>query len=198
MSRNSLFASALILIVANVAAAQVVIPGPNGPTIVPPQRFIPLSEGQFPVYVTPNEVVGVNPTTGGLDTQNRQIDNTAYQYGRHESQFNGTKRWVRRPVHNAQGQVVGYQEGWVWRNSYTGQEHGELVNYTPNNLGGVNNQHQSRSVGGGGGGGVHKNIQTFDAPQGGVHRNRQSFSPAPGAKAGGVHKNIQSFSVQGR
>lgn len=153
----------------------------------PHPGFIPPSQGQYPIYVTPNEVVGVNPHTGGLDTQNRQIDNTVLQHGRNESQNNGTKRWVRRPIHNAHGQVVGYQEGWVWNNSYTGQEHGELVNYTPNGQGGVNEQYQSRSVQGGG---VHKNIQSFGA-QPTRHSPTTKTSPA----LGGVHKNLHSFSI---
>ncbi len=150
------------------------------PRPVPP-TFIPPSHGQYPVYVTPNEVVGVNPHTGGLDTQNRQIDNTAFQHGRNESQHNGTKRWVQRPIYNSQGQQVGYQEGWVWNNSYTGQEHGDLNNYTPNDKGGINNQNQIRSV------------------NPGVHNNQQSYSARPrqgGAQPGGVHKNVQSYSAQ--
>jgi len=145
----------------------------------------------------------VNPVTGGLDTQNRQIDNTAYQHGRNESQHNGTKRWVRRPVYNTHGQQVGYQEGWVWINSYTGQEHGELSNYTPNGRGGVNQGNQTKSVGGGG---VHENVQSYSAqqqgtqPQSGVHKNHLQYSPAPTppAKSGGVHRNVQSYSVQGK
>ena len=169
MSRKAILLTATLVLGFNsLLVAQVVVPGPNGPRVFspyqpiaplphpvqplphpvqPPPKFIPPSYGQYPVYVSPNEIVGVNPQTGGIDTQNRQIDNTVYQPGRNSSQNNGTKRWVRRPVYNAQGQEVGYQEGWVWNNSYTGQEHGELSNYTPNGL----------SLGGVvGGGGVHE------------------------------------------
>lgn len=218
MTRKAILMTATLVLGFNsLLVAQVVLPGPNGPRVVspsygqvrplpypvrpmphpapqPPPRFIPPAHGQYPVYVSPNEIVGVNPETGGLDTQNRQIDNTVYQPGRDSSQNNGTKRWVRRPVYNSQGQQVGYQEGWVWNNSYTGQEHGELSNYTPNGLGGVNGQHQSTSAG------VHENVQSYNVQrptQGGVHKNTQQYSPAPKA-GGGVHKNIQSYSVQGR
>lgn len=172
------------------------------PQPYPTGTYIPPSHGQYPIHVTPNEVIGVNPHTGGLDTQNRQIDNTVLQIGRNESQNNGTKRFVRRPIYNSQGQQVGYQEGWVWRNSITGQEHGELRNYTPNNKGGVNNQYQSKSVNPG----VHTNKQSYSPvpmPNGqpqrsGVHKNVQSFGyqPTPAPKnPGGVHKNVQSFGV---
>lgn len=209
---RTILAVATGLLVCGVATGQVVIPGNTGPVVIPSSRphVIPRTQGQFPVYVTPNVIVGINPVTGGVDTQNRQIDNTAYQYGRHESQFNGTKRWVRRPVYNAQGQVVGYQEGWVWINSYTGQEHGEMVNYTPNGQGGVNSGHQTFAQPSGPGG-VHQNVQSYSAqpqsqpqPQtgapsgqpGGVHENVQSYGVPSQPNAGGVHKNIQSYSVQ--
>jgi hypothetical protein len=178
MSNTTAILALLTIVTAsNVTLAQTVVPGPGGPRVMPPQsqQYIPPSQGQYPIYVSPNEITGINPETGGYDTYNRQIDNTVYQVGRNESQNNGTKRWVRRPIHNAQGQVVGYQEGYVWINSITGQEHGELTNYTPNGLGGVNNQHQSRSVQGGGAGGVHRNVQSYSMqPAGGVHKNVQS------------------------
>ncbi|MCA9185263.1 MAG: hypothetical protein R3E01_18895 [Pirellulaceae bacterium] len=108
---------------------------------------LPAFPGQFPVYVTPNQDVGTNPYTGGMDTANHQVDNTYFQNGRNESANNGTRRFVRRPVYDANGNVVGYQEGYVWINSVTGQEHGDLINYTPNNKGGV-----------------HKGIQQFSVP----------------------------------
>ena len=229
MSRKTVttLVAGIFFVAGNLSFAQVIVPGHGGPVVVPspqPPRFIPPSQGQYPVYVTPNEVIGVNPQTGGLDTQNRQIDNTAYQYGRNESKNNGTRRWVRRPIYNSQGQVVGYQEGWVWRNTYTGQEHGDLVNYTPNGQGGVNQGHQARSVGvhknqqsyspqqGGTpqqGGvhknyqsysvqrpGVHKNIQSYSVKPSGVHKNVQHFSPSKPKSGGGVHKNIRSYSVK--
>ena len=108
MSRKPATLIAFIVIAASHFAAHVASAG--GCSGGRPQpRFIPPSHGQYPVYVSPNEVTGINPITGGLDTQNRQIDNTAYQYGRNESQNNGTKRWVRRPIYNSRGQVVGYQ-----------------------------------------------------------------------------------------
>lgn len=204
MSRTAatLFA---VVFASNFAAAQCVVPGPHGPAVVPspqPQRFIQPWEGQYPVHVTANKIVSVDPNTGAVNTQNRQIDNTAYQYGRNESQNNGTKRWVRRPVHNAQGRVIGYQEGWVWNNTYTGQEHGDLVSYTPNGLRMDGQPNQGRPNPGG----VHENIRSYSVqpgnqqqpgngrPQtGGIHENIRSFSPQ---QPGGIHKNIRSFSVQ--
>ncbi|MCA9185195.1 MAG: hypothetical protein R3E01_00990 [Pirellulaceae bacterium] len=178
MTRNltaALIASFALLATAHLASAQVILMGPNGPMVIPapPTQYIPPTAGQFPVYVTPNQVTGVNPITGGLDTTNQQIDNTTFQVGRNESMNNGTKRWVRRPVYNQAGQIVGYQEGYVWNNSITGQEHGNLVSYTPNNQGGVNEQHRSYSMENG------NSSQQPNPTQGGV----------------GVHKQIRSFSV---
>lgn len=93
----------------------------------------------FPVQVTPNQVTSVNQWTGGLNTANQQINNTAYTPGRLQSANNGTGRYVNRPVYNNFGQITGYQQGYVWNNSLTGQEHGQVNTVTPNGLGGVNN-----------------------------------------------------------
>ena len=89
--------------------------------------------------VTPNQLTSVNPWTGGLNTANQQINNTAYTPGRLQSAGNGTGRFVNRPVYNSFGQITGYQQGYVWNNSLTGQEHGQVNTVTPNGLGGVNN-----------------------------------------------------------
>lgn len=105
--------------------------------------FYPQPSG--PAIVTSNQVSSIDPFTGAVNTSNTQIDHSAFAAGRLESMNNGTKRWVNRPIYNSMGQVVGYQEGYVWNNSLTGQEHGNLTNFTPNNSGGVHVQQQTRS-----------------------------------------------------
>jgi hypothetical protein len=89
-----------------------------------------------PQVVTPNTVTGYNPQTGGLNTANTQFNNTFFDPLRNQSQFNN-RRWVQRPVYSTGGQVIGYEQGWVWNNAITGQEHGNLQTYTPNQTGGV-------------------------------------------------------------
>ena len=93
----------------------------------------------YPQFVTPSQVTGVNPWTGGLNTGNMQLNNTYFDYGRNGSQYNGTRRWVNRPVYDSYGRITGHQQGYVWNNSITGQEHGDLNTRTPNGLGGENN-----------------------------------------------------------
>ena len=111
----------------------------SGPQVYPPQP-------QYPVVVTPNQFNGYNPNTGGINTSNTQIDNTAFDPYRNNSQFNGSKRWVsNRPIYK-NGQIVGYQQGWVWNNSVTGQEHGTVKNFTPNEHGGVNEGSHTYSI----------------------------------------------------
>ena len=92
-----------------------------------------------PIYGTPSVVTGYNPWTGGWNTANREINNTYYDYGRNGSQYNGSKRWVNRPVYDNYGNVTGHQRGHVWNNSLTGQEHGNMTTTTPNGMGGQNN-----------------------------------------------------------
>ena len=104
------------------------------------------SRPSYPHFVTPSQVTGINPWTGGLDTGNLQVNNTYYDYGRNSSQYNGTRRWVNRPVYDGYGNVTGYQEGYVWNNSFTGQEHAHLNTRTPNGLGGENNTTVMRST----------------------------------------------------
>lgn len=94
-----------------------------------------------------NRFKGINPHTGGIDTQNEQVNNTYYDPSRAASEHNGTKRWVRRPVYGANGQVTGFEEGYVWRNSVTGVEHGNLKTVTENNQGGVHEQYRVQSAG---------------------------------------------------
>jgi hypothetical protein len=121
---------------------------PSGPVMGTHPQTYPTYQypAQYPVYVSPDQFNGYNPYTGRPNTKNEQVDNTYYDQNREASKFNGTRRWVRRPIHNAQGQVVGYQEGYVWTNSVTGVEHGELKNVTPNNQGGEHEQIQLKSV----------------------------------------------------
>lgn len=153
------------------------------PVISPPQTFPPNPPQicpitgrpiypQHPVYVSPDRFDGINPHTGGIDTKNEQIDNTYYDPNRESSKYNGTRRWVQRPIYGANGQITGYQEGYVWTNSVTGVEHGELKNVTQNDKGGKHDQIQVKSF--------------------------QPTTPSPSPK--GVHTQIQlrSPSVGGR
>ena len=94
----------------------------------------------YPVLVSPNEISGINPWTGGLNTRNGQVDNTYFDYGRNGSQYNGSKRWVNRPIYDSYGNISGYSQGYVWNNSLTGQEHGNVRDVTGNGLGG---QHET-------------------------------------------------------
>ena len=117
---------------------------PNPPQICPTtgRPIYP----QYPVYVSPDQFDRINPITGGIDTKNEQIDNTYYDPNRERSKYNGTRRWVRRPIYDGNGRITGYQEGYVWTNSITGVEHGELKNVTENNQGGKHDQIQLKSV----------------------------------------------------
>ncbi|NNE00786.1 MAG: hypothetical protein HKN47_26010 [Pirellulaceae bacterium] len=124
----------------NVVQGQINYPAgtiiyPNG-QVVWPQSYNAMRPS-VPSVVTPNQITSINPQTGGLNTTNQQLNNTVWDPGRNISQFNNTRRWVRRPVYNTRGQISGYQQGWVWNNSFTGQEHGNLQSYTPNQFGGV-------------------------------------------------------------
>ncbi|TWU00600.1 hypothetical protein Pla108_15520 [Botrimarina colliarenosi] len=113
-------------------------PNPYRPTVYPrPSR---------PVIVTDHEITRYNPWTGQIDTKNTQINDTAFDYGRDASQYNGTRRYVRRPVTDRFGNITGYEEGWVWNNSLTGQEHADLKVRQINNTGGTSETHVLRSV----------------------------------------------------
>lgn len=171
----SVVATLCLSVVTGSLSAQVIVPGPHGPVMVSPTRphhvhhtHRPIvSHPQTPWIVTGNTVTGINPATGGLDTANQQIDHSVFDTGRESSKFNGTRRWVRRPVYNTQGQLVGYQEGWVWNNSFTGREHGDLTSFTPNGMGGVHNHVQHRSH--------FPSMQGGSSP-GGIHRHQHSYS----------------------
>jgi hypothetical protein len=129
-------------------------PGINFPAVQPGHSVMPLPYPnptpryrlpQHPEIVTPNQIIGRNPF-GVINTGNRQIDNTYFDPARNLSANNGTKRYVNRPVYDANGQIVGYEKGYVWNNSVTGVEHGELKSVTDNGQGGVHEQIRSMSV----------------------------------------------------
>jgi len=111
-----------------------VITLPNGAQIVVPQAT------PVPVFTTPTSVTGVNPTTGGINTAGTTVLNTALQPGRLESMTNGTLKPVSRPILDAQGRVIGFEQGVEWINSLTGQRHFESTASTANGLGGINTQ----------------------------------------------------------
>ena len=111
-----------------------VITLPNGAVINVPQAT------PVPVITTPTQVTGVNAQTGGLNTAGTSILNTAFIPGRLESMNNGTLKPVSRPILDAQGKVIGFEQGVEWINSLTGQRHFESTASTANGLGGVNTQ----------------------------------------------------------
>jgi hypothetical protein len=109
---------------------QIVMPG----QIIYPQPWPGVTIPQQPAVITPNTVTSWNPQTGGWNTANTQLDNTVWAPSRN---IQANQRWERRPVYDTFGRLTGYQEGWVWNNVFTGQEHGNLNTYTPNQMGGV-------------------------------------------------------------
>ncbi len=159
-SRIALSAIILATFTAQIQAQNLVTMG-NGSQVVqpsrgyvsPPQLYPPPISPSFdqwgnpvgPAIVTGNQFNGFNSQTGGIDTANQQVDHSAFRAGREESKFNGSYRHVRRPIYDTAGQVVGYQEGYVWNNNVTGEEHGDLQNYTPNSMGGVHQGSQMKS-----------------------------------------------------
>ena len=141
-----------------------IIQGPNGLQIVPQQQYVPPQQQYVPpqqqyvppqqqyvppqamVYdriqggwVTPNAQAGINNQTGGIDTSNSQIADSAFANGREQGKAN--RRWVRRDVRDASGRVIGFQQGWVWNNPLTGQEHSQMQGFTPNNSNGIHKQY---------------------------------------------------------
>ena len=90
----------------------------------------------FPVIITQPQITGMNGN-GGLNTGNTMINNSAFDPFRHSSQFNGTMQNVNRPVYDQWGNVVGWRVGQQWRNSVTGQLHGNTQIIRPNGMGGM-------------------------------------------------------------
>jgi len=111
-----------------------VITLPNGAVITVPQAT------PVPILTMPTQVTGVNVQTGGLNTAGTTILNTALQPGRLESMANGTLKQVSRPILDAQGKVIGFEQGVEWVNSLTGQRHFEVTASTANGAAGVNTQ----------------------------------------------------------
>ncbi len=111
-------------------------------TIVPPAFPSSPSIPSGPMIVTPNQIDGYNPNTGQLHSSNVQIDHSATDPYREFSRDNGTRRYVKRPIYDTYGNLVGFQEGEVWNNSLTGQEHGVLNNTTVDQNGNVHQQRQ--------------------------------------------------------
>lgn len=125
--------------------------GPQGPTLGIPtgngQLNIPLGRrawigGGVVVPQQPVQVIGYGPQ-GQIYTADGQVMGSALAPGRGISQFNGTQRQVQQPIYDNFGNIVGYQEGQVWNNSITGQQHGNITTYTPNGSGGY---HQSTTL----------------------------------------------------
>ncbi|MEM7455046.1 MAG: hypothetical protein AAF456_11910 [Planctomycetota bacterium] len=142
---------ALVAFSSTSANAQDIIMGPGGavasPMVGMPGYYDPGYRGPYwdpyrpslPVAATPNVITGYNPWTGGWNTANTQVNDTRFDFGRDMSANNGSRRWVNRPVYDAWGNITGYQQGYVWNNSFTGQEHGHLNTVTPNGMGGDHN-----------------------------------------------------------
>ena len=57
-------------------------------------------------WVTPNVQSGINNQTGGINTFNRQVMDSAFHHARESSKYNGTHRWERRPIYGAAGRAV--------------------------------------------------------------------------------------------
>ena len=127
----------------------------GGPRYVQPSRHVvhrpannwnSWNRPSRPVYVTPDRVTHYNPWNGAIHTHNEQINDTAFDFGRNESRNNGSRRYVNRPIRDAWGNITGYERGWVWNNSLTGQEHGETTIVRPNNTGGSSSTTVLRSA----------------------------------------------------
>ena len=106
------------------------------------------AQPRHPSIVTTPSFNGYNPW-GGIDTRNTQVDNTYFAPGRDASRFNGSARYVNRPVFDNYGRVVGQERGTEWYNPSTGQVHGNKQVYTPNGSGGTNQSTVLHSEAGG-------------------------------------------------
>ena len=130
-------------------------PRPQGPLItngfgqpiVSPSPMPIQPVPQYPHIVTQPRFDGWSPW--GINTRNEQIDNTYFMGNRGSSLYNGSGRYVNRPVYGSHGQIVGYERGLVWNNSVTGQEHGDLTRVTDNGMGGQLQTHHAYSSAGG-------------------------------------------------
>ena len=68
--------------------------------------------------------------------KNTRASPTSFAPGRDASRYNGSARYVNRPVYDNYGRVVGQERGTEWYNPSTGQVHGNKQVYTPNGSGG--------------------------------------------------------------
>jgi hypothetical protein len=96
------------------------------------------------IYDDSGRFDGFNPG-GGINTSGVTVYDSVNDPFRDSSRYNGTRRWVSRPMYNNRGQIVGYQEGYTWRNDVTGRWHFEGRKVTNNGLGGTNNQMEFKS-----------------------------------------------------
>lgn len=95
-------------------------------------QFIP-TYPSFPVIVSPTQVTGFNPYTGGLNTGNTVIHNSAFDpYRNFSAGIPGNLQPVSRPATGG-----GWEVGQQWYNPVTGQFHGNTQIIRPNGLGGV-------------------------------------------------------------
>ena len=91
-------------------------------------------------WVTPNQATGINSQTLGIDTSSAQVMDSAFHPDREQSKYNGTRRYVNNPVYGPNGNITGYEQGYVWQNSTTGQWHRDTKVVTPNSSNGINTQ----------------------------------------------------------
>ena len=98
-----------------------------------------------PIYIDSGRIEGYTPD-GGINTSGITVYDSVNDPFRDSSRFNGTMQRVNRPLRDSNGRIVGYQEGWAWRNDVTGRMHFEGQNITNNGLGGTNTQIQVRSA----------------------------------------------------
>ena len=145
MKLSATLFAAVAVVMSSVSLAQAQFPMPTVPMPGSIHSGYPmpgshLGRPGYPVIVTPNQFDGLTPW-GGVNTRNDQINNTYFDYGRNASQHNGTRRMVNRPVYDSYGRVTGYEQGYEWNNSFTGQLHSDITTVTNNGLGG---NHQSR------------------------------------------------------
>jgi hypothetical protein len=169
--------SGFVLIAASTGNSQIIQQGPDGWQLAgqQPTQSLPTMRTQvqnpYPAHSGPQQTMGNTwrserpiyhsqpqlVTTdqlsyvdqwGNVHTKNEQVNNTYFDPNRETSKSNGTYRFVRRPVYGANGQIAGYEEGYVWNNSITGQEHGQLKTVTQKGGGGTHEQHRLQRAGG--------------------------------------------------
>lgn len=101
---------------------------------------------QYPVIVTPSQITGFNPWTGGWNTSGTTIYNSAFDPYRQSSLYNGSAHRINQPIYGPGGQFIGWRQGTAWTNSVTGQNHFDGRVITPNGMGGYNSQQVIKSA----------------------------------------------------